>query len=109
MDFAGSKSKIISIPRVPALGILSVLNRLAISPLGVYQYTMIGRSLYTDTTKIKSKLNWQPKKTNAGTFIENYTWYLANKGTFVGVDSGSTSSNRSVPKMGAFKLLKFLS
>lgn len=109
IDFSGSTSKIISIPRIPALGILSALNRLNISPLGVYQYTMIGRSLYTDTTKIKSKLNWKPKKTNADTFIENYTWYLANKGAFVGINSGSASSNRSVPKMGIFKLLKFLS
>ncbi|MCX6787216.1 MAG: NAD(P)-dependent oxidoreductase [Candidatus Kaiserbacteria bacterium] len=109
IDFAGSESKIISIPKKPALFMLSVLNRLNISPLGVYQYTMYGRSLYADTTKIKSKLNWKPEKTNAGSFIENYTWYKANKGKFVDVDSNSASSNRSLPRTGIFKLLKILS
>ena len=109
IHFAGSTSKIISIPKKPALFMLSVLNKLNISPLGVYQYTMYGQSLYTDTTKIKSKLNWKPEKTNVGTFIENYEWYKANKGTFSGVGSEQTSSNRSVPKMGIFKLLKILS
>lgn len=107
--FAGSTSKIISIPKTPALLILSMLNKLNLSPLGVYQYTMIGQSLYTDTTKIKSKLNWKPEKTNLDTFLENYRWYKAHKGEFVGVDSHQASSNRSLPKMGVLKLLKILS
>lgn len=109
IDSAGSTSRIISIPRAPALLILSVLNKLNISPLGVYQYTMIGRSLYADTAKIKSKLGWEPKKTNLGSFIENYEWYKANKGTFADIGSKKASSNRSLPKMGIFKLLKMLS
>lgn len=109
IDFAGSRAKIISIPKAPALLILSILNKLNISPLGVYQYTMIGRALYTDTTKIKSKLNWKPEKTNRDTFIENYTWYKANKGNFVEVGSDAASDNKSLPKMGILKLLKILS
>lgn len=109
INFAGSTSKIISIPKAPALLILSMLDKLNISPLGVYQYTMIGRSLYADTTKIKSKLNWAPLKTNPDTFIENYKWYLANKGKFAELGSHAASDNRSVPKMGIFKLLKMLS
>lgn len=109
IDFAGSTSRIISIPGAPALLVLSILNKLNISPLGVYQYTMIGRSLYADTTKIKAKLAWEPKKTNLDSFIENYKWYTANKGTFVGIGAKHASSNRSLPKMGIFKLLKMLS
>lgn len=109
IDFAESTSKIISLPRTPALILLAMLDKLNISPLGVYQYTMIGRSLYMDTKKIKKKLGWKPKKTNADTFIENYKWYKANKETFVEIGSGNVSSNRSIPKMGIFKLLKMLS
>lgn len=109
IEFAGSTSRIIPLPKSPALLILSVLDKLNISPLGIYQYTMIGQSLYEDTTKIKKKLGWKPKKTNLDTFIENYKWYLSNKGKFVEVGSGNMSSNRSLPKMGAFKLLKMLS
>lgn len=109
IGYAASHSKIISLPRGPALFILSVFEKLNISPLGVYQYTMIGRSLYADTSKIKRKLNWHPKKTNADTFLENYKWYKAHKQTFVEVGSGSVSSNKSLPKMGIFKLLKTIS
>ena len=109
INFAGSKSNIISIPMAPALFLLSILDKLNISPLGIYQYTMIGRSVYADTAKIKSKLNWTSSKTNLGTFIDNYTWYIANKDTFTNSSSDSTSSNRSLPKMGVLKLLKMLS
>lgn len=107
--FAGSTSKIVSLPKKISLFILSILDKLNISPLGVYQYTMIGRTIYADTGKIKKKLNWKPKMTNLDTFIENYKWYRVNKGKFTEIGSGEFSSNRSLPKMGAFKLLKIIS
>ena len=109
INFAGSTSKVIPLPKWPALLALSILNRLHISPLGVYQYTMLGRSLYADTTKVKSQLSWEPKKTNLDAFVENYEWYKEHKGTFAEVNSGNVSSNRSVPKMGILKLLKMFS
>lgn len=109
IDFAKSSSRIISLPRTPILIILSTLDKLNISPLGVYQYTMIGRSLFMDTSKIKNKLNWRPEKTNKDTFIENYKWYREHKGRFTRIGEGEFSSNRSLPKMGIFKLLKILS
>ena len=109
IDAAGSKSKIVSLPKAPALALLSLLDKLNISPLGIYQYTMISRSLYANTTKIKKKLGWAPKKTNAESFIENYQWYVKHKKTFTEVGKGNASNNRSLPKMKIFKLLKLLS
>lgn len=109
IDFAGSSSKIVSLPKAPALAVLWILDKLNISPLGPYQYTMISRSLYADTTKIKRKLGWTPKKTNLDSFIENYAWYQKHKDSFTTIGSGSLSANRSLPKLGAFKLLKMLS
>ncbi len=109
IEFAHSTSRIVSLPQSPALGMLSFLNALKISPLGVYQYSMIGQSMYADTTKIKKKLGWIPQKTIEESFIENYIWYTKHKGNFVELGSGISSSNRSVPKMGIFKLLKMIS
>lgn len=106
---AHSTSKIISLPKAPAIFILSILDKLNISPLGIYQYSMIFRSMYADTTKIKKKLGWKPKKTNLESFLENYEWYIQNKEHFVEMGSGLFSDNRSLPKMGIFKLLKILS
>lgn len=109
IDFAGSTSSIITLPKTPALIMLAILDKLNVSPLGVYQYSMLGRSLYMDTTKIKNKLGWKPKKTNVDTFIDNYKWYIKHKDSFIEIGSGNYSSNRSLPKMKAFKLLKWLS
>ncbi|MDP2652246.1 MAG: NAD(P)-dependent oxidoreductase [bacterium] len=109
IDFAGSKSRIRSIPITPALLMLSVLDKLNISPLGIYQYTMIGRSMYANTTKIRTKLNWIPSKTNLDSFVENYKWYKEHKKKFIGVESDKASSNRSLPKMGILRLLKLFS
>lgn len=109
INFAKSTSKVISIPMVPSLMILSILDKMNISPLGVYQYNMMGRSIYADTKKIKTKLGWKPTKTNADTFIDNYKWYKANKGNFKEIGSGEFSSNRSLPKMGILKLIKIFS
>lgn len=109
IEYAKSRSKIISLPKKPALIALSLLDKLNISPLGVYQYSMLGRSMYADTTKIKKLLGWKPKKTNLQSFIENYRWYIAKKKTFAEVGNGSTSSNRSLPKLKIFKLLKMFS
>lgn len=106
---AKSRSKIISLPKWPAMTLLSVLDKLNISPLGIYQYTMIGRSMYADTTKIKKTLGWRPKKTNLQSFLENYAWYIKNRNTFTEIGKGTMSSNRSLPKMKVFKLLKMLS
>lgn len=109
IKFAGSKSKIIPLPKTPTILILALLDKLNMSPLGIYQYTMMGESIYFDTRKIKKKLDWKSGKTNLDTFIENYIWYKENKGKFVEIGSDSFSANKSLPKLGAFKLLKMLS
>jgi len=109
IDAENSPSRIVVLPKWPALCALWVLNVLNISPLGVYQYSMIWQSMYADTTKIKQKLGWKPVKTNAESFVENYRWYIKHKQSFVEVGSGHASSNKSLPKMGIFNLLKKLS
>ena len=109
IEYAKSCSKIVSLPKIPALMVLSLLDKLSISPLGVYQYSMLGRSMYADTSKIKKLLGWKPKKTNLQSFIENYQWYKTKKNTFSEVGNGAISSNRSLPKLKIFKLLKMFS
>lgn len=107
--YAKSKSKIISLPMTPAIFALSILEKLNISPLGVYQYTMLGRSYVCDTKKIKKQLQWSPTVTNTDTFLNNYKWYVSHKGEFAQVDSKKASSNKSTPKMGILSILKLIS
>lgn len=106
---AHTKSKISSIPKMPAMLALSVLDKLNLSPIGVYQYSMLGQSLYADTKKIKKELLWQPKKTNSEMFIENYDWFVKNRHALMVVGKSSLSDNKSIPKMGLLGILKFFS
>jgi len=109
IKYAKSTSSIISLPQKPAMAILAFFNKLNFSPLGIYQYTMLGQSLFSDTSKIKQKLSWYPKKTNTALFIENYQWFVENRQTFKSLGRGNLSDNRSLPKMGILKLLKLIS
>ncbi len=109
ISHARSRSAIISLPKAPAVFALAILDKLNISPLGPYQYTMLSRSLYADTTKLKTRLKWKPKKTNLESFIENYRWYIHNKKSFKVMGDSAMSANRSLPKMGVFSWLKALS
>lgn len=108
IKFAKSTSKIVGIPKGPSLFAMWLLDKLNWSPLGVYQYTMIGRSIYFDTTRIKKLLHWKPQMTNLDTFIENYKWYIHNKGKFTKIGKG-VSANRSLPNMGILKIVKLFS
>lgn len=109
IDFAGSSSKIQSLPFGLAMRILTFMDKINFSPLGVYQIAMMGRSIYADTSKIKKKLGWQPTKTNADTFIENYKWYIQNRGKFSTIGGEHDSPNRSIPKLGIIRIIKFFS
>ena len=109
IEFANSRSKIVSLPRGPAITVLKILDKLNVSPFGIYQYTMIGESYFADTTKIKKKLGWKPKMTNLDSFIKNYQWYLENRNNFTRNPAGKLPANRSLPEMGIFKLLKMIS
>jgi nucleoside-diphosphate-sugar epimerase len=109
ISYAGSSSKIVSLPAGLAFFTLWILDKINYSPLGIYQITMMGRSIYADTTKVKKKLHWKPKKTNVDTFIENYTWYVGQSGNFSEIGGNHNSPNKSVPKMGILKLIKFFS
>lgn len=110
INHAKSSSKIISLPKKPAEYMLAILNALHISPIGPYQYTMLGLSLYADLTKVKKQLNWKPTKTNTEMFIENYKWYIEHKNKLQTFDAGNNNSaNKSIPKLRFLRILKLLS
>lgn len=106
---AKSKSKIIPLPQKPVTFLLFLLDKLNLSPIGVYQASMLGRSLFADTEKVKNYLNWKPKKTNIQMFIENYNWYIKNKNKLETFNKNKNSANKSLPKMGVLRLIKFFS
>jgi nucleoside-diphosphate-sugar epimerase len=76
---AATGSRVRSIPMAPTVAAMKLTSALGLSPLGPYHAMMYGRSLYFDTTRVKSELGWRSKWSNAEMMCDSYDWYLAHK------------------------------
>ena len=78
-EFAGTKSKVKSIPMWPAIFLMNLFSFLRLSPLQSYHSLMYGRSLYFDMQKNKDQLDWRPEYSNFEMLKESYIWFLKEK------------------------------
>jgi len=79
IDFAGSKSRIVSIP-VPAAEItLTILDKLRLSPLTRWHYHTFYKSFVFDISTARTMLGWDPRYSNMDAFKESYSWYTENR------------------------------
>ncbi len=104
---AGTKARIASLPRSPAILAMRIAYFLKISPLGPYQYKMIAENFVFDTTKIKKKLDWKPTLTNEEMLCRGYEYYHKNLENIRSRDN--VSAHKQAAKMGVIKLLKWMS
>lgn len=104
---AGSRSRVASLPKAPAIAAMKVLYALGLSPLGPYHYKMIAEDFVFDTSKIKRELQWQPTLTNGEMLWRAYQFYRANRESLR--TGEAVSAHRQPARMGAIKLLKWIS
>ncbi|OGH10527.1 MAG: hypothetical protein A2857_00880 [Candidatus Levybacteria bacterium RIFCSPHIGHO2_01_FULL_36_15] len=81
---AKSKSKIVSIPTIPAQLALSLLEKIHLSPIVAWHYKTLPVDSYVDIKKAEKILNFKPKKSNQDIFIESYDWYRKNRDGLIG-------------------------
>lgn len=105
-SFAGSASKVKSIPMFPAILGMRATSALGISPLGAYHALMYGRSMYFDCSKAKRELGWRPLYSNNDMFRDSYDWYIKNRDCVLEQKYGS--HHRSAVKQGILNLVKYL-
>lgn len=108
IDKSGSKSKIRSLPKSPAIMALKIAHALRISPLGPYHYRMIAEDFIFDTNKIKSSLGWSPTKTNEEMLFEAYKYYKEHKND-ISNPTANTSPHQHKAEMGIIKIIKYFS
>ena len=77
---AGSASRLRPIPARPAEATLRGLELARLSPLGEWHYKTASRDSFVDVSKAESLLGWRATKSNAETLVDNYDWYVANRG-----------------------------
>ena len=103
-DYAGTGSKVKSLPMWPMVAAMNLSAALKISPLSAYHASMYGRSFYFDISKARTKLGWAPRYSNNEMFVESYEWYLANRAAVL-AGTGAASHHRSAVEQGALRLL----
>jgi len=107
IDFAGSESKVTSLPATMTLLGMRAAYRLGISPLGPYHYRMIAEDFVFDTSKAKRVLGWSPTATNTEMLLDGYKYYVAHRDE---VHADDTLSEHQRPaRMGVIRLLKWVS
>jgi nucleoside-diphosphate-sugar epimerase len=103
LDHAGHGKRIISLPAMPAIWVLRLLDRLHLSPLYPWVYETAIKESFVSIEKAKRRLRWQPRYSNREALLRNYAWYVANLETF----RGQAGVTHRVPwKQGALSLAK---
>ncbi len=107
IDGAHSRSRLVSLPKSPAVAAMKIAHALGVSPLGPYHYRMIASSFVFDTSRIKQAIGWQPTLTNGEMLLKAYRYYQANRSEIAA--RRDVSAHRQATKMGAIRLLKYVS
>lgn len=107
LDRAGHGKHVISIPAVPAVAVLKVLERLHLSPIYPWIYDTCGRESFVSIDKIKERLGFRPAYSNREALLRNYDWYVRHR---VEIRSNAmTGVTHRVPwKRGALALAQHL-
>ena len=104
---AGTKARVASLPKAPAILAMKLAHALRVSPLGPYQYQMIAEDFVFDTSRIKRELSWKPTLTNEEMLFRAYDYYRAHKAD-IASRTGVSAHKRAAP-MGVIRLLKWIS
>jgi UDP-glucose 4-epimerase len=104
---AGSKSRVASLPRGPAVAVMQLAHRLGVSPLGPYHYRMIAESFVFDTQRIRAELGWAPTLTNEEMMLRAFTFYRENRRAIH--ERTDVSAHSKAAPMGVIRLLKWMS
>jgi len=104
---AGSRSRVRSLPKWPALAAMRLAHALKICPLGPYHYRMIAEDFVFDTSRIRNAMGWHPTVTNSQMLTLAYRYYAKNREAILARQNVSAHSRAA--EMGILRLLKWIS
>jgi len=104
---AKTSSKVVSLPVLPTIYTLKILDILHLSPLASWHYLTFHKDFYFTNKRAKKILGWTPKYTNEQSFILSYDSYLKYRKDRK--YSGYGTSHRKPLKQGILKIVKLFS
>lgn len=108
-EYAGTGSKVKSLPVWLTIPTLWLADKLNISPLGPWHYLTYHKPYYFDLEKQFSELEWRPQHSNYDMLVTGYDWYMDNKEKLENERTKGKSAHRGTLKQGIIGLLKKLS
>lgn len=103
LDRAGYGKHVVPIPEGPAIFVLSILEKLKLSPLYPWIYATVGKESFLSIEKAERVLDFEPKFSNAAALVRNYEWFMAHRSEW---QNASGITHRVPWKQGALKLAK---
>ncbi len=100
--YSGSGARVFKTPAFLVIFFLRIFEILKISPLYKWVYGTASKDSFVSIEKIKKKLQWTPKYSNAEALIESYKWYLKNKHKL----TGTGVTHRVAWSQGILKIIK---
>ncbi len=100
---AGKASRVKSVPPWLAIGALTALDKLGLSPLGPWHYLTYHKPFHFDIAPTKAALGWKPRYSNREILSTAYDWFVDSRPR---ERSGATSFHKAPVKQGVLRLLK---
>ncbi|HJT44534.1 MAG TPA: NAD-dependent epimerase/dehydratase family protein [Rhizomicrobium sp.] len=104
---AKTGSRVKSLPAGLAIGTLTMLDKLRLSPLGPWHYLTYHKPFYFDSEPVYRALNWRPKYGNREMMCSSYDWFIRHAPS-ANASKGS-SAHKSPVRQGVLKILKAIS
>jgi hypothetical protein len=67
-----------SLPVQPTIGLLALLDRLNLSPLGPWHYRTYHKPFYFDSEPVTRALDWRPRHCNVEMLTASYDWFVTH-------------------------------
>ncbi len=78
INYANSKSKVHTVNATLCRTVLKFLDKLKLSPLSEWHYSIIDKEYVFDISKAKKILGWAPQDSNQKMFRDSYDWFKEN-------------------------------
>ena len=105
VDHAATGSRVRSLPATPARLGMKGLATVGLAPFAPYHWLLYAESLWFDTTRARTELDWDPRHSNASALVESYDWFLAHRDD---LGHGQRSHHQSPVRLGLLEVLKRL-
>jgi nucleoside-diphosphate-sugar epimerase len=103
LDMAGHRKRIVSVPVMPAIFALRLLEKMGGSPLYRWIYDTVFRESFVSIKKAKENMGFRPTYSNKEALVRNFNWYVEHRKEF----SGKAGVSHRVPwKQGMLGIAK---